>query len=664
LLLTETSGVWAPGVEAVLPADAASPPAPTLVSVSCASAGNCSAVGTYTSTSGTTHGLLLTESSGVWAPGVRAGSFFAGGPDVTVRLYSVSCASAGNCAAVGTVTLDNQTGGLMLTQTSGVWAAQGHAAIPPLNDNGTLPDVDGLSSVSCASVGNCTAVGYFGNYVGSSLNAQGLLVTETSGVWAPGVRAVLPADADSNPDVDLISVSCSSAGDCAAAGTYGDSSGNFQTVLLTQTSGAWGTGVKASLPDGAGPGTPAATPPPFASWPAVSCPSAGHCTAVGTYVDGSSGPCPPFTQPVCPFVGQGLLLTQTSGAWATGVKAGLPSDASDPRTLVTLSSVSCSSAGNCAAVGTYQPGSGNCAPYPQCPYNNKGVLLTESSGAWAPSVTPDLPAGSQPLMPLNPSVSCPAARYCTAVGDYFDSSGKLLGVLLSAAPASPAVSAAAPAKATVGGPISAASISAAVARGSAPIGTITFTVFGPRPAPPASCTSGGRTVGSATVSGNGKYHPSADFTPTSRGHYWWHASYSGDASDNQAASACGAAMAKTTVAAPALSAVRLGSTKFTAKQGTTLRLTVSQAARIRVVIGQTVKGRKVKGGCNRRAATGKRCATTLTKRTLTLSARGGANAFKLKLGGLAAGAYTATITAQYADGTSRAITLKFTIMHS
>jgi hypothetical protein len=49
-------------------------------------------------------------------------------------------------------------------------------------------------------------------------------------------------------------------------------------------------------------------------------------------------------------------------------------------------------------------------------------------------VTPDLPDGSQPLMPLPPSVSCPSARNCTAVGDYFDRSGNLQGVLLSAAP--------------------------------------------------------------------------------------------------------------------------------------------------------------------------------------------------------------------------------------
>ena len=50
----------------------------------------------------------------------------------------------------------------------------------------------GLFSVSCASAGNCTAVG---DYDASSDREQGLLLTETSGRWATGVEASLPANA-------------------------------------------------------------------------------------------------------------------------------------------------------------------------------------------------------------------------------------------------------------------------------------------------------------------------------------------------------------------------------------------------------------------------------------------------------------------------------------
>src|SRR4051812_1271046 len=60
---------WGTAVEAPLPADAASDPSVALTSVSCASAGECTAVGRYT---GGSEGLLLTEMAGTWATGVEA----------------------------------------------------------------------------------------------------------------------------------------------------------------------------------------------------------------------------------------------------------------------------------------------------------------------------------------------------------------------------------------------------------------------------------------------------------------------------------------------------------------------------------------------------------------------------------------------------------------
>jgi hypothetical protein len=50
------------------------------------------------------------------------------------------------------------------------------------------------------------------------------------------------------------------------------------------------------------------------------------------------------------------------------------------------------------------------------------------------------------------------------------------------------------------------------------------------------------------VSDNGTYHPSAGFTPSASGGYWWYASYGGDSGNNPSASACGASMPETTVA--------------------------------------------------------------------------------------------------------------------
>src|SRR5207302_1424514 len=169
-------------------------------------------------------------------------------------------------------------------------------------------------------------------YDDSSGHTQGLLLTETAGTWAAGVDAVLPANAGSNPDVGLNAVSCASAGNCTAVGSYTDTSGFRRGLVLTETAGTWATGVEASLPGNAASN-------PKVSIGSVSCASAGNCSAVGNYNDSSGHP-------------QGLLLRETAGTWATGVEVSLPaSAASSPN--VSLRSVSCASAGNCSAVGDY-----------------------------------------------------------------------------------------------------------------------------------------------------------------------------------------------------------------------------------------------------------------------------------------------------------------------
>ena len=56
--------------------------------------------------------------------------------------------------------------------------------------------------------------------------------------WGAGVDAALPGNASAAPGVIVSSVSCASVGDCTAVGDYFDASG-FQGLLLTETAGAW-----------------------------------------------------------------------------------------------------------------------------------------------------------------------------------------------------------------------------------------------------------------------------------------------------------------------------------------------------------------------------------------------------------------------------------------
>ena len=178
--------------------------------------------------------------------------------------------------------------------------------------------------------------------------------------WSTGVEASLPAGAGSSPDVEITSVSCASAGECSAVGNYTDGSDHQQGLLLSESGGTWSAGVEATLPAGAGS-------EPGVHLPSVSCASAGNCSAVGYYIDSSENR-------------QGLLLSESGGTWSTGVKATLPGDAgSDPH--VSLYSVSCALAGDCSAVGNYfDVGDADSSGYQQ------GLLLSESGGTWSTGV--------------------------------------------------------------------------------------------------------------------------------------------------------------------------------------------------------------------------------------------------------------------------------------
>ena len=141
-------------------------------------------------------------------------------------------------------------------------------------------------------------------------------------------------------------------------------------------------------------------------------------------------------------------------------------------------------------------------------------------------------------------------------GGQFRSVGALAqqGVAAFSLPANPGLSVFPQSGGTVGSEVAASSVSASLSSGSSPTGTITFVVFGPQSSPPGSCSTGGTTVGTAGVSGNGSYNPSGGFTPSSAGDYWWYASYDGDANNNGAASNCGPSMAETVVSPAAPSA--------------------------------------------------------------------------------------------------------------
>jgi hypothetical protein len=368
-LAIQSGNTWS-FMKATLPSNSDTIPNATINAISCPTVGNCTAVGSYVDNTDTTEGLLINETSGVWATGTEA----KGASGIAVS--ALSCPTAGNCVAIA----NSFTSGLLLTETAGVWAT----GVVPTLPAGANTELGGsyVFSVSCGSIGNCSVVGEYPNSGGYP---EGLLINKTSGSWGSGTEATLPSGASANPYTDLSSVSCASAGNCSAVGNYLDSSNDRQGVLLNETSGTWASGIKATPP-----GTSAANP--SASPDAISCPTAGNCSAIGTFTTSANAQAP-------------LYLTETGGVWASGTAGALPAGVT--RNLNALV-ITCSSFGNCVAVGA-PFGDGN---------HNVGVIFTETSGTWATGLNAPLPGNAFEDNPELLGVSCTSDGGCVTVGSY------------------------------------------------------------------------------------------------------------------------------------------------------------------------------------------------------------------------------------------------------
>jgi hypothetical protein len=76
-----------------------------------------------------------------------------------------------------------------------------------------------LYAIACESqTSDCTAIGVYADSSGAV--QQGLILEARGGVWARGVTALLPSNADTSQNVSLNAVDCGPTGGCTAAGTF------------------------------------------------------------------------------------------------------------------------------------------------------------------------------------------------------------------------------------------------------------------------------------------------------------------------------------------------------------------------------------------------------------------------------------------------------------
>jgi hypothetical protein len=350
-----------------------------VASVSCGSAGNCLAVGGYRDGANHEQAFVAGEGNGTWRRAIEvpgSGTLNAGGG---ASADSVSCVSAGNCAAVGTYTdASGSSQVFVVSKTNGIWGnpieVPGFAT---LNKHGPV----GPNSVSCASAGNCAAVG---GYLDGSLRLQVFVASERNGIWGNAIEVPGTASLNAGGDAAVFSVSCRSAGNCAAGGDYKDGAGHTQAFVVSETNGTWGRAIEV-------PGSGALNSGGDASVGSVSCVSAGNCVAVGGYKDGAGHD-------------QAFVVRETNGTWGSAIE--VPgSGALNSGGLAYAESVSCTVAGYCAVGGSYTDGGGQ----------EQAFVASETNGTWRNAIeipgSGALPAGR---FGSNTLVSCATAGNCAA----------------------------------------------------------------------------------------------------------------------------------------------------------------------------------------------------------------------------------------------------------
>ena len=200
-----------------------------LTAVSCASRGNCSAGGYIGSTFlGKAQALVASEINGTWRPAIVVPGTIALNRLHNASVTTISCASPGNCSAGGSYDTKPFTfQAFVANEVKGIWRkAIEVPGTEALNVPGGFATV---SSISCASPGNCSAGGI---YQIPSGNNQAFVVTEVNGIWAkamavPGVSAL-------GTQAEILSLSCAKPGKCTAGGDFSKSVVGVQAMVVSE----------------------------------------------------------------------------------------------------------------------------------------------------------------------------------------------------------------------------------------------------------------------------------------------------------------------------------------------------------------------------------------------------------------------------------------------
>ena len=125
----------------------------------------------------------------------------------------------------------------------GSWGkAIGVPGLVALNKGGDASVV----SVSCASAGNCAAGGNYADHQGVERD-QGFVAIERGGRWRKAVEVPGLAALNTGRDAEVNAVSCGSASSCAVGGYY-SLARSEQAFVAVERNGRWGKAVRGARP--------------------------------------------------------------------------------------------------------------------------------------------------------------------------------------------------------------------------------------------------------------------------------------------------------------------------------------------------------------------------------------------------------------------------------
>lgn len=377
-----------------------------LPALSCPSARNCSAGGAYSDKSGNAQGLVLREVAGTWKAPTKLVAPPGALSDPSLTVEALSCGDPANCVAVGNYQDHSRSAqSFIASERDNVWGVSRRVSLP---SNATKTGQNSqLRSISCTSAGNCSAVGSYLDNSHPISHLEGFVVSELRGTWTNSLEVREPSNANLNPYVGLSQVTCGAAGDCTAVGSYIDRNNVTHALMLNQQAGVWHIATALALPGDANAF-------PIAGLSEVSCATATNCTVFGSYITDLGAI-------------DALMATEVLGSWQRATSMHLPANAAaNPRVFFYgLGGLSCPSIGNCSAGGQYVDVSNTF----------EGFLVNEVNGVWKQATELILPRGARGAGKNGGvvAVSCRRAGHCSAGAAYLDRAGRYQALVVNEA---------------------------------------------------------------------------------------------------------------------------------------------------------------------------------------------------------------------------------------